>query len=123
MRKSTRCAILLAFVAVACKPEPEVRPRADDADNAIVCSLNGSGNFESVCRVERSLAGDTLYLIVRHPDGAFRRFEVLKDGRGLAVADGAEPAELNLKDGHLEVAVGLDRYRFPVRQIDHVRQP
>jgi len=69
------------------------------------------------------LAGGTLFLIVRHPDGSFRRFEVLKDGHGLSVADGAEPAALSMAGNELEVAVGLDRYRFPARQMDNVRKP
>jgi len=61
-----------------------------------------------------------LYLVVRHPDGAFRRFKVLKDGRGVAVADGADQAETTLSGEVLEVQVGSDRYRFPATQKQHV---
>ena len=116
-------AILVAIGLNACEPAPEGPPRVEAGDDAIACALGGAGEFSSACRVERSLADGTLVLIVRHPDGAFRRFEVLKDGRGLSAADGAEPAALSVAGGELEVAVGLDRYRFPARQMGNVRRP
>lgn len=115
-------AILIAALA-ACKPAPEGPPKIEGGDEAIACALGGQGQFSQDCRVERSLAGNTLFLIVRHPDGAFRRFEVLKDGSGLSVADGAEQAALTMSGKELEVAVGLDRYRFPARQMGNVRKP
>jgi hypothetical protein len=115
-------AILIAALA-ACKPAPEGPPKIEGGEEAIACALGGQGQFSPDCRVERSLAGNTLFLIVRHPDGAFRRFEVLKDGSGLSVADGAEQAALTMAGKELEVAVGLDRYRFPARQMGNVRKP
>ena len=57
-------------------------------------------------------------LVVRHPDGGFRRFEVMRDGTGLAAADGAERAVVSLHEQGIEVAVGTDRYRFPARIMD-----
>ena len=113
----------LAVVLAGCKPAPEGPPKIGARGEAIACALDGTQDFSSACRVERSLAGNTLLLIVRHPDGAFRRFEVLKDGRGLSVADGAQPAAVTVTGKELEVAVGLDRYRFPARQIGNVRKP
>jgi hypothetical protein len=54
-------------------------------------------------------------LTLRHPDGSFRRFNVLTNGRGLASADGAERARIVLLgDRRIEVTVGEDRYRLPV---------
>ncbi len=123
MSKPMLSAALLAVTLAACEPAPGGPPRVDQGDDTIACALGGTGQFSSACRVERSLAGGTLFLIVRHPDGAFRRFEVLKDGRGLAVADGAEPAALSKVGKELEVAVGLDRYRFPARQMGNVQKP
>lgn len=62
-------------------------------------------------------------LVVRHPDGGFRRFEVVHDGRGVVAADGAHSAQIALRGGDVEVAVGTDRYRFPnaMRQADAAR--
>lgn len=79
----------------------------------ISCALNGATEFKPVCAVERDRQGDTLFLVIHHPNGGFRRFEVLKDGRGLAVADGADEGQVQVASGTLAVAVAGDRYRFP----------
>jgi hypothetical protein len=113
---------LLALALAACKPAPDdakpAEPREevkkeDLAPNQVACALGGSEVFADVCEVEQKKEEGTLYLVVRHPDGGFRRFEVLTDGHGLATADGAEVAETALDDGMLEVAVGEDHYLFP----------
>ena len=83
-------------------------------DNKIECALNSNQWFERVCVVEQARAEDgSRILVVRHPDGGFRRFKVLTDGHGLAVADGAQEASTEVVDGRLDVQVGADRYRFP----------
>jgi hypothetical protein len=105
------------------EPAIEGPPGIGKGDEEIACALGGEEKISSACRVERALAGGTLYLIVRQPDGAFRRFEVLRGGRGLFVADGAEPAAISMTGEDLEVAVGLDRYRFPAKQMGNVRKP
>jgi hypothetical protein len=90
-------------------------PASAAGEEAIACALGGATTFANVCAVDRARQNDgALVLIVRHPGGAFRRFEVLKDGRGLAVADGAQEAQNTLSGTVLEVVVGDDRYRFPV---------
>ena len=86
---------------------------AEGEDEFIACALGGATEFAHDCAVERSEQDGTLFLVVRHPDGAFRRFEVLPDGRGVAAADGAEPAQVSAIEDGIEVAVGSDRYRFP----------
>lgn len=55
-------------------------------------------------------------LIVRHPDGGFRRFELGVPERGITTADGMEPAEVTPGDGMVELRVGADRYRLPVAE-------
>ncbi|NML11666.1 hypothetical protein HHL08_16170 [Sphingobium sp. AR-3-1] len=81
-------------------------------DGKADCALAGSGEWARDCLVER--VGEMLTL--RHPDGGFRRFRVLADGRGLAAADGAEAAKLSiLDDKRIEVVAGDDRYRLPAR--------
>ncbi|WP_408591486.1 hypothetical protein [Novosphingobium sp.] len=82
----------------------------DPAMRTIDCALGESHPFLGECRVE--VAGRVL--VVHHPDGGFRRFQRVDDGRGVIVADGAEPAKVRwISGGILEVAVGQDRYRFP----------
>ena len=117
-----RGALMLAaaFAAPACSAEPsaeETPPAANRAGQSrIACALAGAKSFARDCAVERAPDGEALFLVVRHPDGGFRRFEVLKDGRGLAAADGAHPARTAMAGELLEVTVEGDRYRFPVRQ-------
>lgn len=82
-------------------------------DGRIACALAGATEFARDCTVERAEQEGKLTLVVRHPDGGFRRFEVLTDGRGVAVADGAEQAEVAMVGSELEVVVGEDAYRFP----------
>lgn len=84
-----------------------------DGSKTIACAPGGTAAGWKECVVERSRQGGTLFLVVRHPDGAFRRFEVLKDGHGLSVADGADQGKMEISAGTIEIAVGADRYRFP----------
>jgi hypothetical protein len=81
---------------------------------AIDCAVSGFKTFSRTCTVERELSGTDLILTIRHDDGGFRRFKVMKDGRGLIAADGAEPAVLTTIGANLiEVAVAGDKYRLP----------
>ncbi len=80
----------------------------------IDCSLNGAGGFGRDCRMERVQQDGTDFIVVRHPDGAFRRFELGVPGRGLITAAGAQSAEVTDHGGYVEVRVGSDRYHLPV---------
>ncbi len=82
--------------------------------------MGGAAAFTRACQVERREVDGVSILVVRHPDGGFRRFEVMRDGTGLAAADGAERVVVSLRDQGIEVAVGADRYRFPARIMDNV---
>ncbi|WP_033966914.1 hypothetical protein [Sphingomonas sp. BE137] len=116
--------ILLAFSLAACgeqrtdhatlaKIEAEQRQARDDSGN-IVCAERGSADFARTCTVDRSETDAGLVLTVRHPDGAFHRLLVTKDGRGVIAADGAETAVVTIiANGEIEVALGGDRYRLP----------
>jgi hypothetical protein len=100
-----------ALLLAACSQAPEEPPV--DEENLVDCALAGAMDFARDCAVERTLEGEALVLVVRHPDGSFRRFEVLADGRGLAAADGADRAQITLEGEGIAVTVGQDRYRFP----------
>lgn len=105
-------ALALALLLAACgSGSTRDKPSAD----RIACALAGSAGFSAQCGVERVARNGTLFLVVHHPDGAFRRFEVLKDGRGLAVADGSHPGVATIRGDFLEMQVGQDRYRFPFK--------
>ncbi|WP_373486902.1 hypothetical protein [Blastomonas sp.] len=92
--------------------EPESLTGGETA--AVQCALGQSTEFTDGCDVERVQNGETRGLVMRHPDGGFRRFEIVDDGRGLVAADGSEEAVVTpLTDGRIEVSVGRDRYRLP----------
>lgn len=92
---------------------PAPKPTAAAADDTIDCAVGGAADFQRNCKVDEAETDGTKILVVHHPDGGFRRFELLTDGHGVATADGAEEAQTSVVNGQLEVAVGGDRYRFP----------
>jgi hypothetical protein len=85
------------------------------ASGKIECALAGSTTFNRNCTTERVSGPEGQLLVVRHPDGGFRRFKILTDGRGLAPADGLDPDfKLNvLGNGMIEVRSVDDIYRLP----------
>jgi len=95
----------------ACSPAEE-KPQGRRID----CALAGAADFAPDCFVQDSRVGEQRFLTVRHKDGAFRRFEMVADGRGVVAADGADKATAKWSaEGVLEVTVADDRYRFPAQ--------
>jgi hypothetical protein len=85
-------------------------------DGKIECALAGSSAFERACTTEQIAGSEGKILVIRHPDGGFRRFDILTDGRGLAPADGFDETKINLlSDGMIEVRSGDDKYRLPAQ--------
>ncbi len=85
------------------------------AAGKIECALAGATRFERVCTTERIVGPESQMLVIRNPDGGFRRFAILSDGRGLAPADGTDPDfKLSiLGGGMIEVRSADDIYRLP----------
>ena len=92
---------------------------ADDEalnDGKIECALAGGKNFTRVCETERISGPAGQILVIRNPNGGFRRFKVLTDGRGLAAAEGADPTSIKiLNTGEIELSSGDDLYRLPAQ--------
>lgn len=109
MLRAAACLSVLALAGCSSGSVPAVAA----GDEHIACALGQGAQFAPACAVERAGQDGEKVLVVRHPDGGFRRFLVLKDGRGLAAADGAAVAQVGIADNLLEVTVGDDRYRFP----------
>ena len=114
----------MLLLVAACSGEPAATaPGHAKADEATIeCARGGSAQFARDCTVERVHAGKGEQVIVRHPGGSFRRFDVLTDGKGLATADGAQAAQVAVGDGGVEVTVGNDRYRFTATVVNHGSQ-
>jgi hypothetical protein len=113
--RTSSAALTLLLLLAGCQVREEGERQAGAADDdAIECALDGAARFERVCAVERAELDGGRALTVRHPDGGFRRFNVLTDGHGLAAADGADEAKTTIEGDTLVVTVDNDRYRFPV---------
>lgn len=106
-------ALLLAML-VACG-QREVQAQAERGAETIECAIGPGSEYGPDCLVERVREGDSRILVVRHPDGGFRRLELLPDGGGVTAFDGADRVEQSFQGNMLAVAVGGDRYRFPAR--------
>lgn len=107
---------ILAACGAAGDPPP-------DPSSLIACATDGSAEFASDCSVERADSEEGAVLVVRHPDGGFRRFVVKQDRTGLEVADGFFGAENRVAGEFLEVQVEDDRYRFPAALDEIGRAP
>ena len=104
-------ALLLALAG--CSGKPAAGGPDDPEAERIACALADAKTFTSACVVERSQQGGKNVLTITHPDGGFRRFEVLADGRSLATLDGADPVEVTPNGKDTEITVGDDHYLFP----------
>ena len=115
-------AILLAASLAACSVKDDAGATAQgeggDAVGAaaqiaeVPCALAGSKRFGDRCAVEHLSQDGKRYVLLRHPDGGFRRLIELEDGKRYAAADGAESADMTPNDGGIEVSVGDDSYLF-----------
>ena len=103
-------ALCLVVLLGACSSGREDRAEATAIGEAIPCALGGAAGFTANCTIER----DGGKLIVRHPDGGFRRFVSIEQGRGIAAADGADAVMAKRVGSDLEVRVAKDRYLLPV---------
>jgi hypothetical protein len=107
-----RMAAGLALLLAACAPASTT---ASAKDNRIDCAVASAASFTHDCTIEWAQGEGARLLIVRHPDGRFRRFELAEGS--LKTADGSEPAQVSVPDRGkvMDVTVGQDRYRIPLQ--------
>jgi hypothetical protein len=89
---------------------------AEASAPGVECALAGAADFAPDCTMEQVEEAGQRILILRHPDGGFRRFELGVPDRGIITADGVEQAEVIRAQGQVELRVGADRYRLPVTE-------
>ena len=115
-------AVLAAALLAACgradeapPPNSQTAQEAPPEDQShVACATDGAESFRRVCTIERVSGRDGVVLVLRAPEGGFRRLLVTGDGKGVTAADGAEPALVTpVGEGLIEVAIGRDRYRLP----------
>jgi hypothetical protein len=114
--KAAALVTVAATLIAGCNDAGEAASAPANDSAMIDCSLNGAGGFGRDCTMERVEQDGEDFVIVRHPDGAFRRFQLGVPGRGLITADGADQAEVTNMGGYVEVRVGSDRYHLPVSE-------
>jgi hypothetical protein len=85
----------------------------------VSCAIAGASAFTDACTLERTQVEGAPILVIRHPDGGFRRF-ALKDG-SVVEADGADAAKVTRNGTAIDIAVGSDRYRLSAGQLDNAR--
>ncbi|KKC23809.1 hypothetical protein WP12_23035 [Sphingomonas sp. SRS2] len=87
-----------------------------DGSEPIPCLLPGASEYKMLCTIDRMITPDGAVLTARAPDGEFRRLLVVKDGRGVIAADGAEMVKVTPagSDG-IDVMAGDIVYRLPAK--------
>jgi hypothetical protein len=86
------------------------------ADGKVECAVSGETALTRSCETEKIVGRDGQLLVIRHPNGGFRRFKILTDGRGLKPAEGADPVAIQLlNDGKIEVVIAGDKYHLPAQ--------
>ena len=105
----------LALVALVACNRGEAQPQASEGAQRIECAQGEGAEFGPDCLVEEVAGEEGPEFVVRHPNGAFRRFRIAPDRQTMIAIDGADEAA-NTVSGDppvREVRVGPDRYRFP----------
>jgi len=97
------------LLLTACSSAEETATR-----DPIACRVKGAV-FQEICTREDISGGEGTELIVRAPDGEFRRLLATENGRNVVAADGAEPLLVE-KHGTDSLYVTADSitYRLPV---------
>ncbi|MGE3692250.1 MAG: hypothetical protein AB7F98_12820 [Novosphingobium sp.] len=79
----------------------------------ISCALAGAKEFKDQCGIERFVTDGKHFIVLRHPDGGFRRIEEVETGKRYRVLDGADEVAVDANGADVEVTVGDDHYLFP----------
>lgn len=104
----------LTLAPAACNSSNDVPETTADVDGKLFCSVDGAADMTQSCTLERIDGPEGQILVVHHPEGGFRRFRIVRDGRGVIPADGAEPSKLFIAaENSVDILIGSDRYRFP----------
>jgi hypothetical protein len=111
----TRVFPFLALLALVACNRGEAQPQAAEGARRIDCAQGEGSAFGPDCLVEKVAGEQGAEYVVRHPNGAFRRFRIAQDRTGMVAIDGADEAVSTLGGNPpmMEVTVGQDRYRFP----------
>ena len=113
-----RCTLCLALLLAACGPEQPMTmtngaaaPAPGTTDRRIRCVLRDMTPAEQSCSVEEAVGPSGTVMILRRPDGGFRRLLRTRTAPYFVAADGAEqPNVVSIPDGRTAVHLGGDVY-------------
>lgn len=110
MRTFDRAGLIALLILTACDEQNALPPPDPKAPDTVPCRLGSAAAMAPLCRRENE--GDRI--VIRHPDGGFRRVLVVDDGRGIVTADGADAAKVEVVDkSRIRVIVAGDAYELP----------
>ena len=87
------------------------QPVASDDAEAVLCSLAANSEWTSDCRLETARVAGATVLVIRHPDGSFRR--LIERSDGFAAADGFQTARTEFRNGRAFVTIDDATYSLP----------
>ncbi len=88
-------------------------PASSAAPVAVSCALKGAQEYRDRCTIERLASDGRSYIVLRHPDGGFRRLEELEAGKRYKALDGADEVVVDANGADMELTIGEDHYLFP----------
>lgn len=102
---------LLAPCLAACSGDASPAPEGQ----TIECAIGAGVEMGPDCIGEQVASADGQIFVIHHPDGSFRRFEMLPDDAGIGLADGAGVLSQEMDGDELLISVDDARYRLPIR--------
>jgi hypothetical protein len=109
---SLRISSLSLLVAVAaCSPGQEADMSA--IKESVPCAFGEAKIANINCPVERSTVDGKTILTIIHPDGGFRRLEMIDGGKSYVAADGFEEIQGGPNGKDIEIILGDAHYVLP----------
>lgn len=98
----------LGLIAAGCSGEASPSPEGQVID----CAIGVGVDMGPDC-IGEQLAGGEIF-VIHHPDGSFRRFEMLPDDAGIGLAAGAGVLSQEREGDKLLISVDDAKYLLPI---------
>ena len=111
-----RFAALLSVMAAlaGCQDALNEAPETAEGAEVIQCALASAQDFSAGCTAELVETEEGRVVILRNPDGGFRRLRITGGEGLLEAADGADALQVKRSESALNVTIGPDRYILPI---------
>jgi hypothetical protein len=105
--------LVAALTACSSQPAPSPTELAGKGAETVPCAFGEAKKFDAKCVLDRGNAEGKSVVTLWHPDGGFRRLEVLDFGKRYASLDGADEVVGGPNGREVEVSVGDSHYLMP----------